>query len=762
VWSRWFWKITNKDEARRLVKTTSATFFALSALQAAVSIILMVNTGDQIAYSLSGEALVELLLTSILFAFFAFALWYWSSRFVALTLLILSISVVVTGLSTRLGTTHGHPNIFFALIAVWAGVRATEATFKLRGRFAEAGNPRESETAPPRNEDQTSRSARANPSSQKPFDAERWNALLKYDLDIAKVADQLRPFGEKWVDVFAREYLILNDKQYLPQIIPKIIEDAKLERANFAHCDADTHFAEDPSNTDFQNNSGGDKAAFASEKERQAAGPPLQYEPLKAGRSRNYIARHWRGELSLPVSYWVNGLLGNVLAIIAVVAISRGFDFRDEFDPRVALLTITLIWAVTFAIALWQLVGNWRSATNYQQIKGFWGGAAKFAVVIGATRLAVAFWQTGIPQLHELVQIYQGDARLGSHAFQVIRDGKGLRFTGGITFGVAKEFEGFLKAMPNVKLIQLDSVGGRVYEAARISALIRARGLDTRVSRQCMSACTTIFLSGRERTVSSRAQLGFHQPDFPGLTDDERAALVLAEKKRLQQQGVTQEFAEKAISAPPASMWFPTAPELIAGRVVTMVTDRSPLAPSVTNSSNNLTFGQQTHGASNDQAPLDDLSRFGDPVDKADGLVREAVGSPTAALPDLSQFGTPADKPKSVLEAHDRLEYLARTNEQPSFDCKKASQPIERIICADADLALWDNRLGVAFRTRAAQLAPPIRRAFVRSQVEWINLRNYKCDIPSTWAANDIASVKPCLVLTTTARIHAIEAGAVP
>ena len=40
-----------------------------------------------------------------------------------------------------------------------------------------------------------------------------------------------------------------------------------------------------------------------------------------------------------------------------------------------------------------------------------------------------------------------------------------------LTFGVAKEFDGFLKAMPNVKMVLLDSVGGRVYEAGRALAI---------------------------------------------------------------------------------------------------------------------------------------------------------------------------------------------------------------------------------------------------------------------------------------------------
>jgi hypothetical protein len=39
--------------------------------------------------------------------------------------------------------------------------------------------------------------------------------------------------------------------------------------------------------------------------EASCAPPPLL--PRQASRSRNYVARHWRGELSLPVSYWRHG-----------------------------------------------------------------------------------------------------------------------------------------------------------------------------------------------------------------------------------------------------------------------------------------------------------------------------------------------------------------------------------------------------------------------------------------------------------------------
>jgi hypothetical protein len=62
-----------------------------------------------------------------------------------------------------------------------------------------------------------------------PFDREKWQALERYDPELAMIASKLRVLGDKWVDEFARAYLALNDKKYLPNIVQKIIDDARLE-----------------------------------------------------------------------------------------------------------------------------------------------------------------------------------------------------------------------------------------------------------------------------------------------------------------------------------------------------------------------------------------------------------------------------------------------------------------------------------------------------------------------------------------------------
>jgi hypothetical protein len=66
--------------------------------------------------------------------------------------------------------------------------------------------------------------------SDAPYDKTKWNALLKYDDQIALVAEKLKPLGQRWVDEFASSYLALNDKSYLPQLVHKIIAAAKDEK----------------------------------------------------------------------------------------------------------------------------------------------------------------------------------------------------------------------------------------------------------------------------------------------------------------------------------------------------------------------------------------------------------------------------------------------------------------------------------------------------------------------------------------------------
>ena len=58
-------------------------------------------------------------------------------------------------------------------------------------------------------------------------------------------------------------------------------------------------------------------------------------------KSSNYFARHWRGELSLGVSYWVDGILGTLLITAATGALA---GLADVIDLNVtAILTVLVL-----------------------------------------------------------------------------------------------------------------------------------------------------------------------------------------------------------------------------------------------------------------------------------------------------------------------------------------------------------------------------------------------------------------------------------
>ena len=262
--------------------------------------------------------------------------------------------------------------------------------------------------------------------------------------------------------------------------------------------------------------------------------------------------------------------------------IAASTDLKTEFRPDIALLSIILIWLAALSIFVWQTVGVWRSATNYQRInlKSYWGGIAKFIVIIMVLRSIGDFAKTGVPQINEYYKIYAGDNDLGKYTFRVLRDGKELEFSGGITFGAAKAFKQFIDAMGNLKLVHLDSLGGRISEAQRIGDIIKAHGLSTYVPHRCMSACSIIFLSGQERLISPESKIGFHQPNFSGMTDEDRRQAIAREEKRLQELGVSAAFAHKANLALPDNMWFPKSSELLSERVATKIVDLSQFAMS--------------------------------------------------------------------------------------------------------------------------------------------------------------------------------------
>ena len=115
-------KITDREIALKVIKESSLIFILVGIYQGVFSYLAGFYGGfiDAVLYIVLGLLLRQ-----------------WSSRTVAVILLILSIIAFVVTLSNRMGyTTEGGSNIFFVVILLIVAIRAVEATYKLYSRFA--------------------------------------------------------------------------------------------------------------------------------------------------------------------------------------------------------------------------------------------------------------------------------------------------------------------------------------------------------------------------------------------------------------------------------------------------------------------------------------------------------------------------------------------------------------------------------------------------------------------------------------------------
>ena len=62
-----------------------------------------------------------------------------------------------------------------------------------------------------------------------------------------------------------------------------------------------------------------------------------------------------------------------------------------------------------------------------------------------------------------------------------------------------------------ITTLVLNSNGGQVWAADKMSDIVIDFGLDTHVDGDCDSSCVTVFLAGDKRTMARGSRLGFHQ-----------------------------------------------------------------------------------------------------------------------------------------------------------------------------------------------------------------------------------------------------------
>jgi ATP-dependent protease ClpP protease subunit len=292
-----------------------------------------------------------------------------------------------------------------------------------------------------------------------------------------------------------------------------------------------------------------------------------------------YFKRHWRGELSLAVSFWVNFVLVTIIRFLLESWLAESSAMNN---PMVGAQIASAYIFVTLALIYpWQLVGLWRSAVNHAERseRALWSSLAKIVVGVSLIQTVVslnALW----PTYRYLYQTGFRPDKLGDYQVELADNRQLIHLEGGFGLGIAREVEQLIAENPSVNGIILDSVGGRVSEGRELSKIILSNGLDTYTLTGCHSACGIAFISGKKRYMAKGANLAFHQYRA-GLKSVESTTDLTAEQTRdlaiFRKQGISQKFMDRLYSAKSDDFWYPTIYDMLTSGVIHEIVDPTTL-----------------------------------------------------------------------------------------------------------------------------------------------------------------------------------------
>ena len=284
-----------------------------------------------------------------------------------------------------------------------------------------------------------------------------------------------------------------------------------------------------------------------------------------------YIARHWRGELTLPVSFWVNNFLLATPVGFGIGALAAWITVTGDY-LRGGSIALLVAWPLLLLFSVWCIVGAWRSSTAFAESGGssLWAGLAKLVLLASAaSTLATALWDF-VPNVGAYLRMARGIDPIGHVQATLSADGRRLRLHGPLGLGDGERVRVLTTKNAGVRIVELESPGGRLKEGEEIAALVKQAAWHTRTTGDCESACTLIHMAGARKQLLPGGRLGFHRASA-GTLNPMLDSLANRELVRIYRQaGLPERFIERTLATPASRMWHPSRDELVGAGLVSV------------------------------------------------------------------------------------------------------------------------------------------------------------------------------------------------
>ena len=272
-----------------------------------------------------------------------------------------------------------------------------------------------------------------------------------------------------------------------------------------------------------------------------------------------YLRQHWRGELPLAAAVIVSAAL--VWGLVEAVRLT-GYFFPNTETPSAAALLWLLEVAVLVTGVVWWGMGVQRAAIRSVDK----GGSMFVAFLTGVVGYGAFIW-VGLFWLNSARHVWPdvkatltGDLRPAA----ITLEGTRLAVQGELEFGTTRAVREMLAAHPEVRMVRLESRGGRVAEGLALGRLIADRNLDTLVTGECSSACATAFVGGNRRVIGPAARIGLHSAGGAGISAFNVDRANRASDTFMAARGVDARVLARGAATANDSIWFPEHAVLLA------------------------------------------------------------------------------------------------------------------------------------------------------------------------------------------------------
>ena len=289
----------------------------------------------------------------------------------------------------------------------------------------------------------------------------------------------------------------------------------------------------------------------------------------------SYLKAHWRGELSVGVSLWIN-LLGGLLLVSGIELLCLSYFTREP--ATLVHRTLLSLLLTRLVIYPWQLTGFLRAIErdyleHRQLLKTRGLQAIALLSLLFTLVYALEVTQSAVYYQDQL-ETYAGEKPGVDYRLTVSPGGIELHIEGGLDIGITQAVRERLESHTALETVVLHSEGGQIYEGRGLARVFMQHRLNTRVNTECSSACATAFIGGEQRSLGAGAKLGFHQyqldrsryprliPIYDLRKEQERDMALYRSR------GIDEAFLLRMFQSSPDQIWFPEHELLLDTHIV--------------------------------------------------------------------------------------------------------------------------------------------------------------------------------------------------